>query len=100
MNIAGIIATPDKIPAGDSNVLPPNLITFGRNGEFILEFQNINAIQITITVNTVVLYHGLKFLFPFLNMNVFLPTFVNMPVLNQNGCGQQTVLYEDPLERQ
>ena len=69
MNIAGIIATPDKIPAGDSNVLPPNLITFGRNGEFILEFQNINAIQKTITVNTAVLYHGLKFLFPFLNMN-------------------------------
>jgi len=36
----------------------------------------------------------------FLNMNAFLPTFVNMHVLNQNGCGQQTVLYEDPLEPQ
>ena len=98
VNITGTTATPEMIPAGFLDVLLQIIITFGKNGAFTLEYPNIDATQQTITADLVVLYHGLILLFRFQNMNVLRQLYVNINVLNRNGCGQQTASYEDPLE--
>jgi hypothetical protein len=55
MNLTGTTAILDKIHAGNSDVPPQNIITFGKNGVLTLESQNINATQKTTFANMVAL---------------------------------------------